>query len=99
MHWSALKTQYGLHGFQKVMLGSCIASNRKKTIFVQAFRAALAEFVSIEDILPLDLTARGITKQRLRLNETPNPHLHVFRELRNHEIHLRPAIPGEGVCY
>src|SRR4051794_35302842 len=30
------------------------------------FRAALAEFVSIEDLLPLDLTARGITKQRLR---------------------------------
>jgi hypothetical protein len=55
------------------------------------FRAALAEFVSIEDILPLDLTARGITKQRLRLNETPNPHLHVFRELRNHEIHLRQS--------
>jgi hypothetical protein len=55
------------------------------------FRAALTEFVSIEDILPLDLTARGIAKQQLRLNETPKPHLHVFRELRNHEIHLRQS--------
>jgi len=27
------------------------------------FRAALAEFVSIEEILPLDLTALGMTKQ------------------------------------
>jgi hypothetical protein len=55
------------------------------------FRAALAEFVSIEEILPLDLTTLGSTKQRLRLNETLNPMLHVFRELRNHEIHLKQS--------
>jgi len=55
------------------------------------FRAALAEFVSIEDILKVDLSMLGITKQPLRLNETPKPHLHVFRELRNQEIHLRQS--------
>ena len=53
------------------------------------FRAALAEFVSIEDILRVDLTALGNRKEPLRLNETPNPILHIFRELRNHEIHLK----------
>jgi hypothetical protein len=53
------------------------------------FRAALAEFVSIEDILKVDFMALGNTKQALKLNETPNPILHIFRELRNHEIHLK----------
>ncbi len=53
------------------------------------FRAALTELVSIEDILHLDLSALGISKPSLKLNHTTNPLLHLFRELRNHEIHLQ----------
>jgi hypothetical protein len=53
------------------------------------FRAALAEFVSMEDILEVDLPTLKNLKLPWKLNETPNPILHIFRELRNHEIHLR----------
>jgi hypothetical protein len=54
-------------------------------------RAALAEFVSMEDVLKLDLSTLGISAPPLRLNQTPKPILHLFRELRNHEIHLRQS--------
>lgn len=51
-------------------------------------RAALAELVSAEEVLSLDLGERvaiGVTK----MNSLPHPLLHVVRELRNHELHLR----------
>jgi hypothetical protein len=52
-------------------------------------RAALTEFVSIEDVLQLDLQDLGLHQSPLRLNDTDRPLLHIFRELRNHEVHLR----------
>ena len=55
------------------------------------FRAALAEFVSMEDVLKIDLESLGNAKPALRLNESPNPILHMFRELRNYEIHLKQS--------
>jgi hypothetical protein len=55
------------------------------------FRAALTEFVSIEEVQSLDYAELGISRAPLRLNETPNPLLHVFRELRNLEVHLRQS--------
>ena len=55
------------------------------------FRAALTELVSIEEVQGLDYTELGIKRATLRLNDTPNPLLHVFRELRNLEVHLQQS--------
>lgn len=51
-------------------------------------RAALTELVSTEDVLAADLADAGIPKPARRLNESPRPHLHLIRELRNLEVHL-----------
>ncbi|MHB1084851.1 MAG: hypothetical protein ACYCZA_08420 [Thiobacillus sp.] len=53
------------------------------------FRAALTEFASMEDVQVLDYKDCGIARTPLKLNETSNPLLHLFRELRNLEVHLR----------
>ena len=50
-------------------------------------RAALAELVSVEDVLKIDL-GLGESDRVLRMNSTALPHLHLVRELRNHELHL-----------
>lgn len=53
------------------------------------FRAALTEFASIEDAQKLDYKEHGESRTPIKLNDTSNPLLHIFRELRNLEIHLR----------
>lgn len=53
------------------------------------FRAALTEFASMEEVQVHDYKDHSITRAALRLNETSNPLLHLFRELRNLEVHLR----------
>ena len=54
-------------------------------------RAALVEFASIEDILSIDLYEIGLKHKPIKIRETNRPHLHLFKELRNHEIHLSPS--------
>lgn len=51
-------------------------------------RASLTEFVSIEDILNLDLKQAGLSAKPFKLNDSRKPHLHLIRELRNLEVHL-----------
>lgn len=53
------------------------------------FRAALTEFASMEDVQRLDYEEHGVVRAQIKLNDTANPLLHIFRELRNLEIHLR----------
>jgi len=55
------------------------------------FRAALTEFASIEEVQVEDYAEIGITRRPLRLNDTANPLLHIFREIRNLEVHLRQS--------
>lgn len=55
------------------------------------FRAALTEFASIEEVQALDYAELGSGRVPLRLNDTPNPLLHIFREMRNLEVHLRQS--------
>ena len=55
------------------------------------FRAALTEFVSIEEVQKLDYVEIGIVREPMKLNDTPSPLLHIFRELRNLEVHLRQS--------
>jgi hypothetical protein len=51
-------------------------------------RAALAELISVEDILNLDLIDLSRSDRVLRMSDTSLPHLHLVRELRNLELHL-----------
>ncbi len=62
--------------------------DRKDEAFI---RASLAEFVSMEDTLPRDLERIGLDRKAIRLNSSPHPLLHVLRELRNMEIHVRTS--------
>jgi hypothetical protein len=53
------------------------------------FRAALTEFASMEEVQQLDYKEHGLARKPLKLNATSSPLLHLFRELRNLEVHLR----------
>lgn len=53
------------------------------------FRAALTEFASMEEIQHLDYLEHGLVRKPLKLNATSDPLLHLFRELRNLEVHLK----------
>lgn len=54
-------------------------------------RAALAEFVSMEESLVRDLDNIDSTKPAIKINNSSNPLLHILRELRNLEIHLNSS--------
>lgn len=54
-------------------------------------RAALAEYVSMEDTLVRDLRALKIHRDPIRSCDSGNPLLHIIRELRNLEVHLRSS--------
>jgi hypothetical protein len=54
-------------------------------------RAALGEYASMEDALPRDMRQAGITGRPFRVRDSANPLLHMIRELRNLEIHLRSS--------
>lgn len=51
-------------------------------------RAALAEFVAMEETLVRDLDSININKPAIKIKNSSNPLLHILRELRNLEIHL-----------
>lgn len=63
--------------------------SEEKQLREGCFRAALTEFVSMEEVQGLDYQSNGLIRKPIRLNEIPNPLLHLFRELRNLEVHLR----------
>jgi hypothetical protein len=54
-------------------------------------RAALGEYASMEDTLPRDMQQAGIQGRPYRVRDSANPLLHMMRELRNLEIHLRSS--------
>src|SRR4051812_1256650 len=54
-------------------------------------RAALGQYASMEDTLPRDMRQVGITGRSYRVRDSANALLHMIRELRNLEIHLRSS--------
>jgi hypothetical protein len=50
-------------------------------------RAALMEYVAIEEVLPLDLKMRGFGEEPLRILDTGNALLILLRELRHLQLH------------
>jgi hypothetical protein len=55
---------------------------------VAYLRAALMEYVAIEEVLPLDLVMRGFGEEPLRILDTGNAMLILLRELRHLQLHL-----------
>ena len=55
------------------------------------FRAALAEFVAMEETLGRNLHQSGIMLRPLRCTDTADPVLHIVKALRNLETHLQSS--------
>ena len=51
-------------------------------------RAALAEFVSMKEVLKQEMDGLNIQREIIGITSSKNPLLHVIHELRNFEIHL-----------
>jgi len=64
------------HGENKV--------NTKKFLL----RAAMYEFVSIEEVISRDLESNNINSKPLKIINTNNPLFHTIKQLRNYNIHL-----------
>ena len=54
---------------------------------VAYLRAALMEYVAIEEVLPIDLVIRGFEEKPLRILDTSNAMLILLRELRHLQLH------------
>lgn len=55
---------------------------------VAYLRAALMEFVAMEEVLPVDLKRRSLGEEPLRIKSTGSAHLIILRELRHVHLHL-----------
>jgi hypothetical protein len=55
---------------------------------VAYLRAALMEFVGMEEVLPLDLAERGRGESPLRIYDTHDAMLIMLREMRHVQLHL-----------
>lgn len=55
-------------------------------------RAAVSEFVSIEEVIKIDTELNNISLTPLLINKTENPLLHIVKQLRNYNIHLGSSI-------
>jgi len=55
-------------------------------------RASIAEFVSIEEVVKVDLKINSISANPLLIRKTENPLLHIIKQLRNYNIHLGSTI-------
>jgi hypothetical protein len=55
---------------------------------VAYLRAALMEFVAMEEVLPVDLERRSLSENPLRIKSTGLAHLIILRELRHLHLHL-----------
>jgi hypothetical protein len=69
----------------------CIESDTENRLRSGYLRAALAELVSVEDTLYRLQRRNELPGGVRRLNHSSNPLLHIVRELRNLEIHLRSS--------
>ena len=65
--------------------------NKAEQMRDACLRAALAEFVSMQDMLSYDLKAAKVKGSSFRCNHSRNPLLHIIHELRNLHIHLQPV--------
>jgi hypothetical protein len=55
-------------------------------------RAAISEFVSIEEVIKIDSEINNISLSPLLIIMTENPLLHIVKQLRNYNIHLGSSV-------
>ncbi|MCZ2278331.1 MAG: hypothetical protein LC117_10425 [Bacteroidia bacterium] len=55
-------------------------------------RAAISEFVSIEEVIKIDSKINNISLPHLLIINTENPLLHIVKQLRNYNIHLGSSV-------
>ncbi|MEO8149817.1 MAG: hypothetical protein ABI723_19415 [Bacteroidia bacterium] len=55
-------------------------------------RAAVSEFVSIEEAIKIDSEINNISVVPLLIRKTENPLLHIVKQLRNYNIHLGSSV-------
>lgn len=55
-------------------------------------RAAVSEFVSIEEVIKIDSDINNISLPPLLIIKTENPLLHIVKQLRNYNIHLGSSV-------
>lgn len=55
---------------------------------VAYLRAALMDYVGMEEVLPVDIAARGGDQTPMKITDTANGMLVVLRELRHVQLHL-----------
>ena len=92
--------------FLQQMDNPTLVSDEDREIMQVAYlRAALMEFVAMEEVLQRDLGERGFDEKQLKMEETENAMLILLRELRHLQLHIvtttfarenRPAVYGEG---
>lgn len=73
-------------GADKEILG--VSEDHLHIMQVAYLRAALMEYVAIEEVLPIDLITRGLGEEPLRILDTGNAMLILLRELRHLQLHL-----------
>lgn len=73
-------------GADKESLG--VSEDHLHIMQVAYLRAALMEYVAIEEVLPIDLKTRGLEKEPLKIFDTGNAMLILLRELRHLQLHL-----------
>lgn len=55
-------------------------------------RAAISEFVSMEEVLKIDSDINNISLSPLLIIKTENPLLHIVKQLRNYNIHIGSSV-------
>lgn len=73
-------------GSDKEALG--VSEEHVRIMQVAYLRAALMEYVAIEEVLPIDLVMRNLGEKPLRILDTGNAMLILLRELRHLQLHL-----------
>lgn len=81
---AALRFRQNIGG-DKNALG--VSEDHVRIMQVAYLRAALMEYVAIEEVLPIDLVMRGFEEEPLRILDTGNAMLILLRELRHLQLH------------
>ena len=73
---------------QQIVNPSSVSDEDREIMKVAYLRAALMEFVAMEELLPDDLARRNLGEKPLKIKDTESAHLIILKELRHLHLHL-----------
>lgn len=73
---------------QQIDNPSSVSDEDRDIMKVAYLRAALMEFVAMEDLLPVDLERRNLGEKPLKIKDTKSAHMMILKELRHLHLHL-----------